>query len=85
MSNKLYNPHADSEPKDVYRRHDNCGCSVTYENGRQRTFAFGKLRSFACETCGRMCGASEHGRRLSRAPVRGSRHASWKKNICRKC
>ena len=35
------------EPDDVYRRHDNCGCSVTYENGRQRTFAFGKLRSFA--------------------------------------
>ncbi|MBQ7003669.1 MAG: hypothetical protein IJN57_06895 [Oscillospiraceae bacterium] len=24
------------EPQDVYRRHDNCGCTVTYENGRQR-------------------------------------------------
>lgn len=25
-----------SEPKGIYRRHDNCGCAVTYENGRQR-------------------------------------------------
>lgn len=25
-----------SEPDDVYHRHDNCGCVVTYENGRQR-------------------------------------------------
>ena len=25
-----------TEPHDIYRRHDNCGCSVTYENGRQR-------------------------------------------------
>ncbi|MCC8136233.1 MAG: hypothetical protein LIO40_06150 [Ruminococcus sp.] len=24
------------EPKDVYRRHDNCTCTVTYENGRTR-------------------------------------------------
>ena len=24
MSNKLYNPTAGSEPKNVYRRHDNC-------------------------------------------------------------
>lgn len=24
------------EPKDVYRRHDNCTCTVTFENGRQR-------------------------------------------------
>jgi hypothetical protein len=25
-----------TEPHDIYRRHDNCGCSVTYENGKQR-------------------------------------------------
>ncbi len=25
-----------TEPQDVYRRHDNCGCTVIYENGRQR-------------------------------------------------
>lgn len=31
-----------SEPKDVYRRHDNCGCSVTYENGRQRQDVWSK-------------------------------------------
>ena len=31
-----------SEPKDVYRRHDNCGCSVTYENGRQRQNVWSK-------------------------------------------
>ncbi len=24
------------EPDDIYRRHDNCGCKVTYENGRER-------------------------------------------------
>ncbi len=24
------------EPPDVYRRHDNCGCTVVYENGRER-------------------------------------------------
>lgn len=24
------------EPKDVYRRHDNCTCTVTFENGRQK-------------------------------------------------
>lgn len=31
-----------SEPKDIYRRHDNCGCSVTYENGRQRQDVWSK-------------------------------------------
>ena len=31
-----------SEPKDVYRRHDNCGCSVTYENGRKRRDVWSK-------------------------------------------
>ena len=31
-----------SEPKDVYRRHDNCGCSVTYENGRKRQDVWSK-------------------------------------------
>lgn len=25
-----------NEPHDVYRRHDNCGCTVIYESGRQR-------------------------------------------------
>ncbi len=31
-----------SEPKDVYRRHDNCGCSVTFENGRKRQDVWSK-------------------------------------------
>ena len=31
-----------SEPKDVYARHDNCSCSVTYENGRQRQNVWSK-------------------------------------------
>lgn len=31
-----------SEPKDIYRRHDNCGCSVTYENGRKRQDVWSK-------------------------------------------
>ncbi len=30
------------EPHDVYRRHDNCGCTVTYENGRQRQDVWSK-------------------------------------------
>lgn len=25
-----------SHPGDIFRRHDNCGCTVTYENGRER-------------------------------------------------
>ena len=31
-----------SEPKSVYRRHDNCGCMVTYENGRKRQNVWSK-------------------------------------------
>lgn len=30
------------EPDDIYRRHDNCGCSVTFENGRQRQDVWSK-------------------------------------------
>ena len=30
------------EPHDVYRRHDNCDCSVIYENGRQRQDVWSK-------------------------------------------
>lgn len=30
------------EPDDVYRRHDNCNCSVTYENGRKRQDVWSK-------------------------------------------
>ena len=30
------------EPDDVYRRHDNCGCTVTFENGRQRQDVWSK-------------------------------------------
>lgn len=29
-------------PDDVFRRHDNCNCSVTYENGRQRQDVWSK-------------------------------------------
>lgn len=38
-----------SEPKDVYRRHDNCGCSVTYENGRKRQDVWSKREWEASE------------------------------------
>lgn len=31
-----------SEPKDVYRRHDNCSCTVTYESGRGRQNVWSK-------------------------------------------
>lgn len=31
-----------NEPQDVYRRHDNCDCTVTYENGRQRQDVWSK-------------------------------------------
>lgn len=30
------------EPPDVYRRHDNCTCSVTFENGRERQNVWNK-------------------------------------------
>lgn len=30
------------EPRDVFRRHDNCGCTVTYENGKQRQDVWSK-------------------------------------------
>ena len=30
------------EPGDVYRRHDNCSCTVIYENGRQRQDVWSK-------------------------------------------
>ena len=30
------------EPQDVYHRHDNCGCTVTYENGRKRQDVWSK-------------------------------------------
>ena len=30
------------EPDDIYRRHDNCGCSVTFENGRKRQDVWSK-------------------------------------------
>ena len=30
------------EPDDIYRRHDNCDCSVTYENGRKRQDVWSK-------------------------------------------
>lgn len=29
-------------PEDIFRRHDNCGCSVTFENGRQRQDVWSK-------------------------------------------
>lgn len=32
----------DDIPKDVYRRHDNCTCTVTYENGKQRQDVWSK-------------------------------------------
>lgn len=31
-------------PKDVYRRHDNCGCTVTYLNGRKAQDAWSKTK-----------------------------------------
>lgn len=31
-------------PKDVYRRHDNCGCTVTYLNGRKAQNVWSKTR-----------------------------------------
>lgn len=30
------------EPHDVYRRHDNCNCTVTYENGKKRQDVWSK-------------------------------------------
>lgn len=38
------------EPQDVFRRHDNCGCTTTYENGRQRQDVWTKKSWAAPET-----------------------------------
>ena len=32
------------EPPDIYRRHDNCTCSVTFENGRERQNVWNKRK-----------------------------------------
>lgn len=32
------------EPPDIYRRHDNCTCSVTFENGRERQNVWSKRK-----------------------------------------
>lgn len=39
-----------SEPDGIFRRHDNCGCSVTYENGRQRQNVWTKKTWTVSET-----------------------------------
>ena len=44
------------EPHDVYRRHDNCDCTVTYENGRQRQDVWSKR---TWEVPGKDAGAAE--------------------------
>ncbi|MBR3419307.1 MAG: hypothetical protein IKG82_11505 [Oscillospiraceae bacterium] len=31
-----------AEPDDIYRRHDNCDCTVTFENGRKRQYVWSK-------------------------------------------
>lgn len=55
------------EPQDVYRRHDNCGCTVTYECGRQRQDVWSK-RSWEVpeitETARPTIFSREEGRRL---------------------
>lgn len=40
-----------TEPDDIFRRHDNCGCTVTYENGKQRQDVWSK-RSWAAPEVG---------------------------------
>ena len=37
-------------PHDVFRRHDNCNCTVTYENGKQRQDVWSKEKWQAKET-----------------------------------
>ena len=37
-------------PHDVFRRHDNCNCTVTYENGKQRQNVWSKEKWQAKET-----------------------------------
>ncbi|MBQ5686898.1 MAG: hypothetical protein IIV23_04280 [Ruminococcus sp.] len=44
------------EPDDIYRRHDNCDCTVTFENGRQRQDVWSKR---TWEVPGKDAGASE--------------------------
>lgn len=42
LAGKYHYP--DDVPKDVYRRHDNCGCTVTYLNGRKAQNVWDKTK-----------------------------------------
>lgn len=44
------------EPQDIYRRHDNCDCTVTFEDGRQRQDVWSKR---TWEVPGKDAGAAE--------------------------
>ena len=44
------------EPEKIYQRHDNCGCSVTFESGRQRQDVWSKR---TWEVPGKDAGAAE--------------------------
>lgn len=41
-----------TEPEGIFRRHDNCGCSVTYENGRERQDVWSKKTWMVPEDAG---------------------------------
>lgn len=41
-----------SEPEDIFRRHDNCDCTVTYENGRERQDVWSKKTWTVSEDAG---------------------------------
>ena len=41
MENKIF-IFMDNKPDDIYRRHDNCDCTVTFENGRKRQDVWSK-------------------------------------------
>ena len=42
LAGKYHYP--DDVPKDVYRRHDNCGCTVTYLNGKKAQNVWDKTK-----------------------------------------
>ena len=41
-----------TEPEGIFHRHDNCGCSVTYENGRERQDVWSKMTWTVSEDAG---------------------------------
>ncbi len=67
-------PETQRQADDVFRRHDNCGCSTIYENGRQRQDVWSKktweVKAAPAETAKPMRLTLEQGREIEQRNLR---------------